>query len=256
MRSWQRALALGIAILCGTWTAAARADTGLLSELASSHVKISTGFTGQHVFVYGSIRHAGDIIIRVTSPEEGAALSRKGKVGPFWLNGHKMLVQHVPALVYLLANRPLDKIATRSVLRKNGLTFQAVLATAQVSGGPAHGYNDWQAAFERLKQKQGMFSQRDNDVRIDRGRLFSANFPLPATLPIGVYQLDIYYFRNGLLIAHQGRVLQVDEVGLERWISSIALHKPWAFGLSFTLGAIALGLSLSMLLRRDRGHRP
>ncbi len=255
MRTWQRVFALGIALLGSAWMAGARADGNLLSELASSHVKISTGFIGKHVFVFGSTLHSGDIVIRVTSPDEAAALSRKGRVGPFWLNGRKLRVTHVPGLVYLLANRPLDEIAKRPVLEQNGLTFHSMLATAQISGGPASGMDDWQAAFERLKQKQGLFSKRESDVRIDGGRLFSANFPLPATLPIGAYHLDIYDFRDGRLIAHQSRVLQVKEVGLEHWTSHVALHNSWVFGMLFTISAIVLGLALSMLLRRDHARR-
>lgn len=251
----RRALGWGLIFCCSLWLSAAHADSGLLTALESSHVKITTGFTGQHVFVYGSTSQSGDIVIRVTSPAESAALSRKGRVGPFWLKGSKLRVDHVPGLVYLLSNRPLNGIADRSLLERNGLTFHSTLAAAQISGGPAPGYDDWQSAFERLKQRQGLFRKLENGVRIDDGRLFSANFPLPATLPIGDYQLDIYAFRNGELIAHRPSTLQVNEVGIELWISQVALRHAGAFGVLFTLLAVALGLALSMLLRRDHARR-
>ena len=251
----QRALRLALAIGCSVWLSGARADSGLLTELESSHVKISTGFTGQHVFVFGSTARSGDIVIRVASPDEAAALSRKGRIGPFWLKRGKLLVKQVPGLVYLLSNRPLDQIADRAVLERNGLTFHSTLATAQIDGNPAHGYEHWQAAFERLKQEQGLFRKLESDVRIDGGRLFSANFPLPAALPLGAYRLDVYAFRNGVPTGHHESTLLVNEVGIERWLSQVALRHPAAFGLLFTLLAVALGLTLSALLRRDRGRR-
>jgi uncharacterized protein (TIGR02186 family) len=251
----KRAFVWGLLLCCSAWLTGARADSGMLTDLASSHVKITTGFTGQHVFVFGSTSRSGDIVIRVTSPDESAALSRKERVGPFWLKGGKQRVDHVPGLVYLLSNRPLNEIADRLVLERHGLTFHSNLAAAQVSGGPTPGYEDWQTAFERLKQKQGLFRKLGSDVRIDGGRLFSANFPLPATLPIGAYRLDIYAFRNGRLVAHRSSVLQVNEVGIELWLSQVALDYSWVFGLLFTLLAVALGLTLSMLLRRDHGRR-
>ena len=255
MSGLQRAFGWALALCCSVWLTCARADSGLLTDLESSHVKITTGFTGQHVFVFGSTPRPGDIIIRVTSPDEAVALSRKGRVGPFWLKRGKLLVEHVPGLVYLLSNRPLNEIAGRGVLERRGLTFHSTLAAAQIGGGPA-GYRDWQAAFERLKQKQGLFRKLEGDVRIDGGRLFSANFPLPATLPVGPYQLDIYSFRNGELKAHRASTLQVNEVGIERWLSRVALRHSGTFGVVFTLLALALGLTLSMLLRRDHGRRP
>ncbi len=251
----RRMFCLGVVFCCSAWMAAAQANTGLLTELESSHVKISTGFTGRHVFVYGSMSRDGDIIVKVTSPDEPVALSRKGRVGPFWLNGSKLKVDHVPDLMYLLSNRPLSEIADRPLLERNGLTFHSALVAAQTSGGPAPGYDDWQAAFERLKQAQGMFLKQQSGVIVDGGKLFSANFPLPATLPIGAYHLDIYYFRHGNLIAHKSRILQVKEVGIEHWVSRVAMHYSWVFGVSFTLFAIVLGLALSILLRRDHGRR-
>lgn len=247
----------GLALaLCGCAGAvAAPANTGLLTNLESSHVKITTGFTGQRVFIFGSTARPGDIIIRVTSPDETQALSRKGRVGPFWIKRGKLLIEHAPGLVYLLSNRPLDAIASRATLERHGLTFHSTLAAARISGEPASGYGDWQAAFERLKREQGLFRKLESGVRLESGRLFSADFPLPAKLPIGSYRLDVYAFRNGALTARNASTLRVDEVGIERWLSRVALRHSVSFGVLFTLLAVALGLTLSMLLRRDRIRR-
>lgn len=246
----RRAFAWGLVLCCSVWLTGARADSGMLTELESSHVKISTWFTGQHVFVFGTTTRSSDIVIRVTSPDESAVLSHKGRVGPFWVKGGKLRVDHVPGLVYLLSNRPLNEIADRPVLERHGLTFHSNLAAARLSSAPPPGYEDWQAAFERLKLKQRLFRKLDSDVRIDSGRLFSANFPLPATLPLGDYRLDVYSFRKGRLTGHRSSILQVNEVGIELWISQVAQRYSWAFGVLFTLLAVATGLVLSMLLRR------
>jgi len=255
MRTLRRALGWALAILCCAWLAGARADSGLLSDLQSSHVKITTGFTGQHVFVFGSTTTPGDIVIRVTSPDETEVLSRKGRVGPFWLKRGKLSIGHVPGLVYLLSNRPLNEIADRATLTRYGLTFQATLATAQVGGAPANGFEDWQAAFERLKRGQRLFRKIERGVRLEGGRLFSADFPLPAKLPVGLYRLDVYAFRNGVLSARHEGTLRVDEVGVERWLSWVTQQHAWAFGMLFTLLSVALGVSLSMVLRRGRARR-
>jgi len=250
----QRALGWALALCCVCATGA-RADSGLLTELESSHVKITTGFSGQHVFVFGSTARSGDIVIRVTSPDEAQALSRKGRVGPFWLKRGNLLVEQVPGLMYLVSNRPLNEIADRAVLERNGLTLHSALSAARLGGDPADEYENWQAAFERLKQKRGLFRKLENGVHIEDGRLFSADFPLPAKLPVGVYRLDVYSFRNGVLRSRHEGTLLVNEVGIERWLSHVALRHASAFGVLFTLLAVALGLTLSMLMRRNRGRR-
>lgn len=251
----RRVFGLLLVLCCGTWLISVPASAGLLSGLANSRVDISTGFAGRHVFVYGSMPQAGDIVIRVTSPDEQAALSRDKKAGPFWINGRKLIVKDVPGLMYLLSNRPLKEIAAHSVLSRNGLTFRSTLAKAQISGGPEFKSHPWKPPFDTLKRSQGLF-RKQQTVHITGGQLFSASFPLPAELPIGPYRLEVFYFHNGKLIAHESHTLQVTEVGIEHWLSSIAATDPWAFGVSFTLLAMALGLGLSMLLRRDHGRRP
>ena len=256
MSVMRRALNWMLALSCCVCAAGAQADSGLLTDLESGHVKITTAFTGQSVFVFGSTTRPGDIVIRVTSPDETQALSRKARVGPFWLKRGKLLIEHVPGLVYLLSNRPLDEIADRAVLERHGLTFHSTLAAAHLNGDLAQEYEDWQATFERLKQKQGLFRRLEGGVRIQGGRLFSANFPLPAKLPVGLYRLEIYSFRNGVLATRRESTLQVNEVGVEGWLSGVALRHSVAFGVLFTLLAVALGLMLSMLLRRDPHHRP
>ena len=72
---------------------------------------------------------------------------------------------------------------------------------------------------------------------------------------IGAYRLDIYSFHNGAAAAHQSSTLQVNEVGIELWISQVALRHSAAFGVLLTLLAVVLGLALSMLLRHDHGRR-
>jgi uncharacterized protein (TIGR02186 family) len=252
MSTKQRALAWTLVFCCCVGTAGARADSGLLTELESGHVKITTGFTGQRVLVFGSTTRPGDIVIRVTSPDQAQSLSRRGRVGPFWLKRGKLLVEHVPGLVYLLSNRPLAEIADRAVLERHGLTFHSALAAARIGGDPHNGYEDWQAAFERLKQKQRLFRKLEDGVRIEGGRLFSADVPLPAKLPVGLYRLDIYSFRNGVVTGLRESTLQVNEVGIEGWLSGVAQRHSAAFGVLFTLLAVVLGVLLSMLLRRAR----
>lgn len=255
MRTMRRALGWALAIVCCAWLAGARADSGLLTDLQSSQVKITAGFTGQHVFIFGSAGSSGDIVVRVTSPDETEVLSRKARLGPFWLKRGKLRIEGVPGLVYLLSNRPLEEIADRATLARDGLTFQANLAAAKTGGAIPDGFEHWQAAFERLKRRQGLFRKLEQGVRLEGGRLFSADFPLPAKLPVGGYRLEVYAFRNGALQARHESTLRVDEVGLERWLSWVTEQHAWAFGMLFTLLSVALGVTLSILLRRGRGRR-
>lgn len=226
------------------------ADDGLVTQLTTENVDITTHFTGQNILIFGAMTHPGDVIIKIVSPPEAVAVSRKLAAGPFWLDGGKETVHGAPGLVFLLSSRPLKDIVNISDRNRYGLRFAHALENARGSGETMH-RSDWLNAFTRLKEENGHYLERSNTVKLVNNRLFFANIPLPATLPLGTYHLDIYLAHGGRIIGHQQRHLEVQQVRLERWVAEIARTHSWLFGIAFTVGAMILGLLLGMVLRRE-----
>jgi hypothetical protein len=61
---------------------------------------------------------------------------------------------------------------------------------------------------------------------------------VPATVPAGEYNAEVYLFRAGTLLTLQSSPVFIDKTGLERRISDLAYTS------SLTYGLIALGISL------------
>lgn len=223
---------------------------GLITQLATDHVDITTRFTGKDILVFGAMTSPGDIVIRVVSPDETVALSRKVPVGPFWLSGGQVTVRGAPGLMYVLSSRPLDKILPAKERRRYGLDFDGIVEKAGLVEKKAH-MDDWRAAFVRLKRANGNYLQADDAVKEVGKRLFSATVALPAKIPLGMYRIGVYLVRDGKVIDSTAGQLDVQQVRMARWVAQAAHNHGWIFGISFTVFALVLGLLLGMALRRD-----
>lgn len=227
------------------------AGNALVTKLATDRVDITSRFTGENILVFGAISRPGDIIIKVTSPDETTALTRKAKLGPFWLNQGKILISHAPGLLYLLSTRPLPTLLSKQARQHYGLRLEDGLATAKPLGPIPASMRDWRAAYLRLKTADGYYRREGQGVHLLANRLFSTRLDLPAKLPLGTYRLDIYLIKNGKVVAQQMRQLNVQQIRLEHWVSQTAHTWPWVFGISFVLLAMVLGLVLGIVLRKN-----
>ncbi len=238
-----------ISLLLALAVAAARADSGLVTELDVDHVDISASFAGENVMIFGAVSRPGDVIVKVIAPEETVDLSHKAKYGPFWLTAGKVRVENTPGLLYVLSNKPVEELLDRAERQRYGLDLADVLTTAKSSGNTDKA-DDWQNAFMRLKTDSGFYVQDGKAVKLVSNQLFSATMKLPAKLPLGTYRLEIYRVRAGQVRGHQEQTFDVREVKLERWVSDAAYSHPITFGVLFTLLALTIGLILGIALRK------
>jgi len=237
-------------IVLGLSSFAHAADRAMVTELQTEHVDVNIDFTGKDTLIFGALLKKGDVIIKVRSPDMPVALTRKTELGPFWLDSGKLTVRGTPGLYYLLSSRPITDIVSPEEQKQYGLHLRDALGSAELEGTEPSDMGDWRTAFIHLKQSKGLFRKLPDAVKLLKNRLFSANIQLPASIPLGTYHLDIYLVQSRHVISHQTQLLDVDQVRLERWVADAVDQHSWLFGISFTLFALVLGLTLGMALRR------
>ncbi|MEJ2479456.1 MAG: TIGR02186 family protein [Acidihalobacter sp.] len=226
----------------------------LVTELTRDHVDISARYTGDEIMLFGAMSAPGQIVVKVRSPAQPVALEKKGRVGPFWLSQGKHEIKRTPGLYYLLSSAPIDGMLPVSVRAAHGLDLSDALKNMQVSpaAGDATAQQTLKDAVLRLKQARGYYVADPKAVEVLGGRLYSTTIRLPAQLPLGEYEVDIYLVRNGQVVATQHRRISVDEVQMEHWISGVAGQHSWTFGVLFTLSMMLLGLLLGVVLGRSK----
>ena len=75
--------------------------------------------------------------------------------------------------------------------------------------------------------------------------------PVPASVPRGEYNAQVFLLRNGTVISAQSTPLFVDQTGLERRLYNLAHDQPLLYGLSTVAMAIMLGWLSSVIFRRS-----
>ena len=88
---------------------------------------VTSNFTGDEVVLFGGIeqdansrpRRGGyDIVVTVTGPRQTLVTFRKSRVLGIWVNTDSRIFENAPAYLAVLANRPLDAIASPETLQR------------------------------------------------------------------------------------------------------------------------------------------
>ncbi|WP_308388076.1 TIGR02186 family protein [Acidithiobacillus sp. AMEEHan] len=212
-------------------------------------VDVTSRFRGRDILVFGALSHPGAVIAVLRSPDSAVAVTRKTQMGPIWVTGKKVTVSQFPGVLLIDSSAPLDKILPAAERKALGLDPYGILEKAKYEPEPQD-RDAWMAAVIAAKERQGTYQIRSGSVAIQDGRLFSTHLHLPASLPLGSYELDVYLVNHGKILAQSQQKIDVQQVGLEEWIADYAEHQPWLYGVALTLILAFLGLGLGIVMQR------
>lgn len=227
------------------------ADEPLIVALEPAQVDISADFSGADLKAIGSMKGPGDLIVRVTGPLQDVTLSRKTKLGPFWVGGETFKMAGAPSLLFLYATAPIGSVLPPAEREKYALLLERVPVRIEPQL-QADAASVWRKAFLQLKEKQGYYREDNGAIRVFEGGQFIADIRLPGDLQIGIYTVETLLVRSGKVVGHSVGEVKVRLAGIERWIWIAAHDYAWLFGSLFTLAAMLLGLVLAAIVYRLR----
>lgn len=238
------------------------------AALTEASVDIDTGFAGASMVLYGAVFNPtdtpADVVVVVRGPDQPVRLVRKVRVAGLWLNSRPVVFEGAPGFYMTASTRPLDQIATFSVLRRLGVGVDHLRINAPdeettvtrygvrdvVINRLGEDYLDWRRAVIRLKEDAALYATDPQGVRfVDQG-LFRAEVELPAEAPTGVYQAEVWLFQEGEAVSVSRLDLTVDKVGMERAIFDFAHDRSWLYGVLAVLLAAFTGWAASAWFRR------
>jgi uncharacterized protein (TIGR02186 family) len=238
---------------------AAQAERLVLS-LSSPQVAITSSFTGTQLVTFGvverdgqSVARAGayDVIITVRGPRESITIRRKRALGPIWLNRDQQKLVAVPALLAISATRPISAMAGEAMRRKTRIGLDAVIDSPEytlAAGGMDGGFRD---ALIRLKSRERLYVERGSGVSFVTEDFFRAPIVLPATAPLGNYEIEATLLSDGVVLTRRTAHFSVVKAGFEEEITEFARDRPMLYGLATALIALAFGWLASVIFRRD-----
>ena len=225
----------------------AQRDPILVPEVSQHEVKVRQGFTGTELLLYGAVldpqgRQPGqkyDIVVVLKGPTEAIRLREKERIGGIWINAASTDFRSAPSFFAVAASSPIADI----VDEKTAAIYE--LGTDFIQLSPSSAIDlDEQARFTAglvdLRERQGLYQQAMDGVRISEGVLYQARIALPSNVQTGTYTAETFAITNGRVIASAVAEVEVKKVGFERFVELFAQTQSLLYGL------LAVSLSIGM----------
>jgi uncharacterized protein (TIGR02186 family) len=238
-------LLLVLSLLC--WGPPARAQ-GLVADLTSHLIAITTGFTGASVVLFGATDGPGDVIIAVRGPDREMTVRRKSRVAGIWVNTQEVTFANVPSFYAIAASRPVADILSPAAAAFYRLGL-ANLKLAASTPAPSVVVDAFRTALERTQQEAGLFVERMSKVDFLGERLFRATIAFPSNVPTGTYLVEVFLVRDKDVVSGQTTPLVVSKVGVDASVFEFSKRQPGFYGAIAVLAAMVAGWLASLPFR-------
>jgi uncharacterized protein (TIGR02186 family) len=236
---------LVLSLLC--WRSAARAE-GLVADLTSHLIAITTGFTGSSVVLFGATDGPGDVVVAVRGPEREMTVRRKSRVAGIWVNTQEVTFANLPSFYAVAASRPMADILSPAAAAFYRLGIANLKLTA-ATPAPSVVVDAFRAALEHTQQEAGLFVERIGKVDFLGERLFRTTITFPANVPTGTYLVEVFLVRDKDIISGQTTPLVVSKVGVDATVFEFSTRQPGFYGAIAVLTAVVAGWLASLPFR-------
>ena len=225
---------------------------GLAADVSDRLIAITTAFVGGNVVVFGAIEETkGDIVITMQGPRQNQMVRRKSRIAGIWVNRDRVAFEDVPSFFAIAATRPLADIAGDRVRKQFGLGVDHLkLRMDDQADYDADERAAFAAALVRNKQKAGLYTETPLNVTFPGSKLFRATFSFPASVPPGLYQIEVLKLMDGQVTGALQSSLQISKVGMEADVFDFAHQRSALYGIMAIVIAVAAGWLAGVVFRR------
>ncbi len=242
---------LGLLSLGGA-SAATQAAEPLVADLSKHLVAITTGFTGTDVLLFGAVEDVpggGEVVVVVRGPNRAETVRRKARTFGIWMNTGVAEIDDAPSFYRVAASRPLAEIAPADVLQRHQIGLDSLDLDIRPQDGMADAAQYREALF-RLKQSQGLYGDRIQDIGFLGNRLFRTDMHFPANVPVGTYLVEVYLIAGGEVISAQTTPLVISKIGLGADLYDFAHQQAALYGIIAILLAASAGWAAAVAFRK------
>ncbi len=213
----------------------------LIADVNPRQIDIDQSFKGANLLVYGAREDAGNIVIVVRGPKERQILRKKGRIFGVWTNVQNIRLKDVYSFYSVASMKPLTSVQNEDLLKKLQIGEDNIYIYGKDKLGLMEEGEIRDSAI-KLMQSKGLYSTEDSKISFWGENLFRSFIKFPKNISKGLYNLDVYLFNDGNLKFYQTMPVLVDKVGVEAFISDMALKRPLLYGLISVFMALSIGL--------------
>ena len=232
----------------------------LVLSLSTNLVAIGSTYTGARLVAFGVIERDGqtasrsgpyDVVVTVQGPREAITVRQKEQLGPIWLNRSQQKFVQVPSFLAVISSRPIDETVSDVMRRRFRLGIPAVVSAPEFTVGRAGEGEQFRDALVRLKGRDRLYFESPRAVTFVTGEFFRAPILLPATAPVGNYDVEVSLLADGIVVARRNASFELVKTGLEEQITEFARDRPVMSGFVAAGMALFFGWLASVVFRRD-----
>ncbi len=219
--------------------------------LSKDKVAITATFDGSEILVFGAVKREApiseeplDVIVAIAGPTEPVVVRRKEKRFGIWVNTEALEVDEAPSFYAIATTGPLDQVLSNVEDLRHKVTIPRAIRSvgAPRSVADAQSFTD---AIIRIRSDNGTYALQEGSVALDEQTLFRTSIKLPSNLTEGIYPTRIFLTRQGKVVSLFETTIDVQKVGLERWLYNLSREMPLVYGLMSLAIAIAAGWGAS-----------
>lgn len=228
----------------------------VVAGLSQNRVSITATFVGSEILIFGAVKRDTppptdsplQVIVVVEGPAHPVTVRKKDRRFGIWVNSDSIELVAAPSFYAVATSAPLTE--TLSILDDLKHVI-SVERSIRISDNPFTNEDprDFTRALIRIREKSDLYKLMENSVELQEETLFNTRIALPANVTEGDYRTRIYLTRAGTVASQYETVINVQKVGLERWIFNLAHEQPLIYGILSLVIAIAAGWGASALFR-------
>lgn len=249
-------LSLTLLALPATAQEGGEADESVVLGLSQNRVSITANFDGSEILIFGAVKRETpvppgpplEVIMTVQGPSVPLTVRRKERKWGIWINADSIEVDSAPAFYAVATSGPFREVLSAT----DDLRHQISIPRAIRSVGAPSNVRDAQSftrALIRIREANGLYQVHEGAVEVEQQTLFRASVALPANLTEGVYRTRIFLTRGGEVVSQFETPIDVQKVGLERFLFNLSRERPVIYGLMSLVIAIAAGWGAAAAFR-------
>ncbi len=245
---------LVFSILCMAMTAAAAEEVVL--GLSKDRISITTNFDGSEILIFGAVKREDaipdgppvEVIVTVAGPSMPITVRRKEKRLGIWVNIDAVEVDRAPSFYAVHTSGPLNEVLKDIEDLRHKISVPRAIRSV---GAPDNIQDSmsFTEALIRIRENSEIYQLREGSVTVDEQTLFRTAVRLPAALTEGDYATRIFLTRGGDVVSSFETSIDVEKVGLERWLFELSRQQPLIYGLMSLAIAIFAGWAASAVFR-------
>lgn len=232
---------------------AARAEEPLVADLSEHLVKITMGFEGAELLLFGAVEGDGEVVVLVHGPRETLTVRRKARTVGIWMNRDQMTFEEIPAFYQVMATAEPGDWLPDAVRERHQIGvghLELPLARDPRRDADPEAAAAFREALVRRKQELGHYGIGAGSVKMLSARLFRSDVLFPTNVPTGTYTVEVLLVRDGAVISAQSTPLYVSKIGVLAEIFAFAYDYAALYGILAILFAVLAGLGANAAFRK------